>query len=56
VGLNLFAVCGTSRIPLQQVVKGCVPFFLADAIVLLAVIFFPSLATWLPDMLVKSVF
>jgi C4-dicarboxylate transporter, DctM subunit len=56
VGLNLFAVCGTSRIPLQQVVKGCIPFFLADAIVLLAVIFFPGLATWLPDMLVKSVF
>jgi C4-dicarboxylate transporter DctM subunit len=56
VGLNLFAVCGTSKIPLPQVVKGCIPFFLADAIVLLAVIFFPSLATWLPDMLVKSVF
>ena len=56
VGLNLFAVCGTSKIPLQQVVKGCIPFFLADAIVLLAVIFFPGLATWLPDRLVKSVF
>jgi C4-dicarboxylate transporter DctM subunit len=56
VGLNLFAVCGTSKIPLPQVVKGCIPFFLADAIVLLAVIFFPGLATWLPDMLVKSVF
>jgi len=56
VGLNLFAVCGTSKIPLPQVVKGCIPFFLADAIVLLLVIFFPDLATWLPNLLVKDVF
>ncbi len=56
VGLNLFAVSGTSKIPLQQVVKGRIPFFIGDAIVLLLVIFFPELATWLPDLLVKDVF
>jgi C4-dicarboxylate transporter DctM subunit len=56
VGLNLFAVSGTSRIPLQQVIKGTIPFFVGDGTVLLLVIFFPGLATWLPDMLVKSVF
>ena len=56
VGLNLFAVSGTSRIPLQSVIKGTIPFFIGDGIVLLAVIFFPELATWLPDLLVKSVF
>jgi C4-dicarboxylate transporter DctM subunit len=56
VGLNLFAVSGTSRIPLQDVIKGTIPFFVGDAVVLLAVIFFPELATWLPDLLVKDVF
>src|SRR5918999_3787728 len=56
VGLNLFAVSGTSRIPLQSVIKGTIPFFVGDAVVLLLVIFFPGLATWLPDQLVKSVF
>lgn len=56
VGLNLFAVSGTSRIPLQEVIKGTIPFFIGDGVVLLAVIFFPELATWLPDMLVKDVF
>jgi C4-dicarboxylate transporter DctM subunit len=56
VGLNLFAVSGTSRIPLQSVIKGTIPFFIGDAVVLLLVIFFPGLATWLPDMLVKDVF
>jgi C4-dicarboxylate transporter DctM subunit len=56
VGLNLFAVSGTSRIPLQDVIKGTIPFFVGDAVVLLLVIFFPELATWLPDKLVTDVF
>ncbi|MGH8739940.1 MAG: TRAP transporter large permease [Burkholderiales bacterium] len=56
VGLNLFAVSGTSKIPLPQVLKGTIPFFLGDLAVLLLVIFFPALSTWLPGVLVKSVF
>jgi C4-dicarboxylate transporter DctM subunit len=56
VGLNIFAVSGTSKIPLMQVMKGTIPFFLGDLTVLLLVIFFPGLATWLPDMLVTDVF
>jgi C4-dicarboxylate transporter, DctM subunit len=56
VGLNLFAVSGTSKIPVSQVVKGAVPFFLTDALVLLAVIYFPALATWLPNLVVVNVF
>ncbi len=56
VGLNLFAVSGTSRIPITVVVKGAIPFFCTDAIVLLSVIFFPGLATWLPNQLVTTVF
>jgi C4-dicarboxylate transporter DctM subunit len=56
VGLNLFAVSGTSKISLHEVIKGTIPFFIGDGIVLLLVIFFPELATWLPDLLVKDVF
>ncbi len=56
VGLNLFAVSGTSKIPVSEVVKGAIPFFLCDALVLLAVVFFPALATWLPDQVVVNVF
>lgn len=56
VGLNLFAVSGTSKIPIQQVLKGTIPFFLGDLTVLLLVIFFPELATWLPDKLVTNPF
>jgi C4-dicarboxylate transporter DctM subunit len=56
VGLNLFAVSGTAKIPITQVMRGSVPFFLSDLLVLMLVIFFPALATWLPGVLVKSVF
>jgi C4-dicarboxylate transporter DctM subunit len=56
VGLNLFAVSGTSKIPVTQVLKGSVPFFAGDLTVLLLVIFFPILATWLPGLLVTNVF
>ena len=56
VGLNLFAVSGTAKIPITQVMRGSVPFFLSDFLVLILVIFFPALATWLPGVLVKTVF
>ena len=56
VGLNLFAVSGVSKIPVSEVVKGSVPFFLTDALVLLACTFFPALSTWLPNLLVVNVF
>jgi C4-dicarboxylate transporter, DctM subunit len=56
VGLNIFAVSGTSKIPVVEVVKGSIPFFFTDLAVLLLVIFFPVLATWLPDLLITPVF
>ena len=56
VGLNLFAVSGVSKIPVSEVVKGSVPFFVTDALVLLACTFFPALSTWLPNLLVVNVF
>jgi C4-dicarboxylate transporter DctM subunit len=56
VGLNLFAVSGTSKIPLTQVLKGTIPFFIGDLTVLILVILFPALATWLPDLLITDVF
>jgi C4-dicarboxylate transporter, DctM subunit len=56
VGLNLFAVSGTAKIPVTEVTKGAIPFFMTDAMVLLLVIFFPALATWLPSVLIVSPF
>ena len=56
VGLNVFAVSGTSKIPVIEVTKGTIPFFLGDLAVLVLVVFYPALALWLPDLLVIDVF
>jgi len=56
VGLNLFAVSSVSKIPIASVLKGAVPFFFVDIVVLLIVIFIPATATWLPNLLVVNVF
>ncbi len=56
VGLNLFAVSGTTGVPLTQVMKGAIPFLITDGMVLILLLLFPALALWLPDAAVTSVF
>ena len=56
VGLNLFAVSGTTGVPLTQVMKGAIPFLITDAVVLVLILFYPEVALWLPDLAVQSVF
>ncbi|MPZ34944.1 MAG: TRAP transporter large permease subunit [Rhodospirillales bacterium] len=56
VGLNLFAVAGTTRVPLHEVTKGAMPFLFTDGWVLVLVLFFPVLALWLPSVLITPVF
>ena len=56
VGLNLFAVSGTTGVPLAKVMQGAIPFVITDGIVLILVLFFPILALVVPNMMIKSVF
>jgi C4-dicarboxylate transporter DctM subunit len=56
VGLNLFAVSGTTGVPLAQVMKGAIPFLITDGCVLILVLFFPAIALFLPDLLIHSHF
>jgi C4-dicarboxylate transporter DctM subunit len=56
VGLNLFAVSGTTGVPVTKVMKGAIPFLITDGIVLLLMLFFPVLCLWLPDLLIESHF
>lgn len=56
VGLNLFAVAGTTRVPLHEVTKGAMPFLFTDGWVLVLVMLFPFLALWLPSVLITPVF
>jgi len=49
VGLNLSVVSKASGIPLSQVWKGTVPFFVLILAVLILVTYMPALSLWLPN-------
>lgn len=56
VGLTLFAVAGTTGVPVAKVIQGTIPFLITDGMVLVLVLFFPALALWLPNVLATSAF
>ncbi len=51
VGLNLFVISNISNIPLTQVLRGTVPFFLIMLVLLVFVTYIPIISTWLPNYL-----
>ncbi len=52
VGLNLYVINGIAPdVPLQDVLRGALPFVLLMAFAILLLALFPGLATWLPDLL-----
>lgn len=52
VGMNLYVVKGVAEVPLGKVLRGIVPFFLADLLSLVLLVAFPQIALFLPSMLV----
>ena len=56
VGLNLFAVSGTTKVPVTTVMRGSFPFLCTDGCVLVMCMLFPILVLWLPSMAVVSIF
>jgi TRAP-type C4-dicarboxylate transport system permease large subunit len=52
IGLNCFVVNGVQpKISLPDVFRGIVLFFVADVITIAALVFFPQIITWLPDLM-----
>ena len=52
IGLNVFAIKSMMpEVPLSAMFKGIAPFFAADIVRLMLVVFIPSLALWLPNIL-----
>ncbi len=56
VGLNLFAVSGTTKVPVTTVMRGSFPFLCTDGCVLVLCMLFPIIVLWLPSMAVVSIF
>ncbi len=54
VGLNLYAIQAIARAPLAQVLKGVWPFFIIMCIWMFFLALFPSLSTWLPQIVVPA--
>jgi TRAP-type C4-dicarboxylate transport system permease large subunit len=58
VGLNVYAMKGVvpkeANISLEDIFRGIWPFCLCDIIMLVFLILFPSLSTWLPNLLLGN--
>lgn len=51
VGLNLYVVSSVSNIDILKLAKASIPFMLMLAGVVLIMVFFPGIVTWLPNLL-----
>lgn len=56
VGLNLFAVSGTTGVPVHRVMRGTFPFLCTDSLVLIAIIIFPAIPLLIPNLMEKNIF
>lgn len=55
IGVNLFVIRSVqSDIPMMTVVRGVIPFIVADLLRILLIASVPALSTWLPNLLFKA--
>lgn len=50
IGMSAFIVAGIAGVPPEVVFKGIVPFFMACLVLLVLMVFFPGMVTWLPSL------
>lgn len=53
VGMSLYMVASISRLPLQRVVAGALPWLVPLVLALAVVTFVPVVSTWLPNLIMK---
>lgn len=54
VGLNLFVMAEVAKAPVAEVIRGTLPFLCSMILLLGLVIYFPALATWLPNLVMGA--
>ena len=55
VGMNVFGLAAVAKhVPMQNIFRHVLPFFLAMLALVIILTIFPALATWLPDLLFKT--
>lgn len=50
-GVNLFAMAGLTKEPVENVIKGAIPFIIVLYIAIALIVFLPWLSYWLPSMM-----
>ena len=53
VGINIFVVSGMFKVPFADCVRAYMPYFMLMFIVLVLVVLFPPLSTWLPSLFTR---
>jgi TRAP-type C4-dicarboxylate transport system permease large subunit len=54
-GICVYAVAGVARdVPLFQIFRGTLPFLLAMLVLLIMVVYIPTLSTYLPELMILS--
>jgi len=51
IGVNVFAISTSSGVPMYTVFRGILPFFLCMMLLVVLLVIFPGMATWLPTVL-----
>jgi TRAP-type C4-dicarboxylate transport system permease large subunit len=51
IGVNVFAISTSSGVPMYTVFRGIFPFFLCMLLLVVLLVLFPGMATWLPGLL-----
>jgi len=51
IGVNVFAISTSSGVPMFTVFRGIFPFFLCMLLLVVLLVIFPGMATWLPSVL-----
>ena len=49
VGMNIYVLCGISKAPIMEVIRGSIPFFFLHCLSLALVVIFPQIILWLPS-------
>ena len=48
IGMNLFALSGSTGVPVAEVARGTVPYIIVMLLILAVIVLVPELSTWLP--------
>lgn len=49
IGMNVFMLGGVTKMPLETIFRGIIPFFIADIFHVILLILFPQISLWLPQ-------